>query len=92
MYYINAEPNGMGNYGNPASNPHTGSLALPDSLLNAYIEAKGFVLLTVEGGAVTSVTTNVEALEAYSIEYPDTIPEPEPTDTEVLNALLGVSE
>lgn len=88
MYYINAVPNEAGNYGNPASNPHTGALALPDSLLSAYIAANGFVLLTVEDGAVTTVETNTEALEAYSAEHSDTPADPEPGAQDDTDAML----
>ena len=65
MYYINATPTASGNYGNPMGNPFPGSVALPADLLSAYIEAKGFVILTVENGAVVSLEVNQEALTAY---------------------------
>lgn len=65
MYYINATPNTSGNYGNPMGRPFTGSLALPDDLLGAYIEAKGFVIPSIENGEVVSLEVNQEALTAY---------------------------
>ena len=80
MYYINAQPNASGNYGNPKGQPFSGSVALPADLLSAYIEAKGFVIPAVEDGVVASLEVNQEALDAYHAEYPET-PEPDPTPT-----------
>ena len=94
MYYINAKPNETGNHGNPVSNKREGMVALPDSLLSAYIKAKGFVILDeVVDGEVVSLEVNQEALDAYLAEHPE-LPEPEPeaTTEELLNILLGVSE
>lgn len=94
MYYINAQPNESGNYGNPMGQPFTGCLKLPEGLLSAYIEAKGFVILDeVVDGEVVSLEVNQEALDAYIAEHPE-VPEPEPeaTTEELLNILLGVSE
>lgn len=95
MYYINAQSNESGNYGNPIGQPFSGSVALPDELLSAYIEAKGFVFLELERAeevpiplllkgikefyVVTAVEVNQEALDAYLAEHPD-IPEPEPEE------------
>lgn len=77
MYYINAQPNESGNYGNPVSNKQEGMVALPDGLLDAYIEAKGFVTLDeVVDGGVVAFTLNQEALDAYLADHPD---QPEPT-------------
>lgn len=94
MYYINSKPNDSGNYGNPMGQPFTGCLKLPEGLLSAYIEAKGFVILDeVVDGEVVSLEVNQEALDAYLAEHPE-VPEPEPeaTTEELLNILLGVSE
>lgn len=93
MFYINAKPTETGNHGNPVSNKQEGMVALPDSLLSAYIEAKGFVILDeVVDGEVVGFTWNQEALDAYLAEHPE-VPEPEPEATieEILNALLGVT-
>lgn len=65
MYYINATPNESSNYGNPMGQPFHGSVGLPDYLLSAYIEAKGFVIPVVENGSVKSMEVNQEALAAY---------------------------
>lgn len=94
MYYIKAQANETGNHGNPVSNKQEGMVALPDGLLSAYIEAKGFVILDeVVDGEVVGFTLNQEALDAYNAEHPE-VPEPEPeaTTEELLNILLGVSE
>lgn len=91
MYYIQAQPNASGNYGNPKGQPFSGSVALPDYLLSDYINAKGFVTLTIENGAVVSLEVNQEAYDAYMDEHPDVPVEPEPTTEEILDALLGVN-
>ena len=93
MYYINAQPNESGNYGNPMGQPFPGSVGLSDDLLGAYIEAKGFVIPSIENGAVVSLEVNQEALDSYNAEHPDVLePEPQPTTEDILNALLGVNE
>ena len=68
----------------------------PDTLdTTDFYSYNGFVYLTVETvedvPTVTSYTPNVEAWEAWKESLPPA-PEPEPTDTEVLNTLLGVTE
>lgn len=80
MYYINAQPNASGNYGNPKGQPFHGCVGLPDDLLSDYISAKGFVLPVIENGHVASLEVNQTALDAYHAEHPDT-PEPDPTPT-----------
>lgn len=71
MYYINATPNESGNYGNPMGNSFPGCINLPDDLLTPYIEARGFVTLTLDGNTVTALETNQEALDAYLAVNPD---------------------
>lgn len=93
MYYINAQPRESGNYGNPMGQPFPNSVALSDDLLSDYINAKGFVIPSVENGAVVSLDVNQAALDAYNAEHPDVPePEPQPTTEDILNALLGVTE
>lgn len=96
MYYINTTPNASGNYGNPMGQPFPGSVSLPDDLLSDYINAKGFVIPSVENGAVVSLEVNQDALDAYLADHPDQPevpePEPQPTTEDILNALLGVTE
>ena len=75
MYYINSSPNETGNHGNPMGQPFPNCVTLPDDLLSPYLAAKGFVALTVEDGAVTSLETNHEALDAYEADHPDLPPE-----------------
>lgn len=84
MYYINAQPNASGNYGNPMGQPFPGSLALPDDLLGAYIEAKGFVIPSIENDELVSLEVNQEALDAYNVEHPEVPVEPTPDPIEVL--------
>ena len=62
------------NYGNPSS---IGEIALPDSFLSDYINAKGFVIPVIENGTVVSMTVNQSALDAYNAEHPEVEPEPE---------------
>ena len=93
MYYIKTTPSASGNYGNPMGQPFPGSVGLPDDLLSDYINAKGFVTMTVENGAVVSLEVNQEALDVYNAEHPEVPePEPQPTTEDILNALLGVTE
>lgn len=75
MYYINPTPNKTGNHGNPMGQPFPTCVTLPDDLLSPYLAAKGFVALTVEDGAVTSLETNQEALDTYEADHPDLPPE-----------------
>ena len=75
MYYINSSPNETGNHGNPMGQPFPNCVTLPDDLLSPYLAANGFVALTVEDGAVTSLETNQEALDAYEADHPDLPPE-----------------
>lgn len=93
MYYINRMPNESGNHGNPMGQPFAGCVELPEELLGDYLASKGFVVITVDGGTVTALRPNQEALDAYNAEHPDVPePEPEPSADEILDALLGVSE
>ena len=96
MYYIKSKPNSTGNYGNPMGQPFVGCVALPDELLSAYIEAKGFIIPELEqteeipvslvlAGVkefyiVTALEVNEEALAAYEAEHPEQ-PEPGPEAT-----------
>lgn len=79
MYHINSTPNESGNHGNPMGNSFPGCINLPDDLLTPYIDARGFVKLTLDGNTVTAIETNQEALDAYLAEFPDVEPE-EPED------------
>lgn len=82
MYYIN--PTGP-NHGNPMGQPFPGCAALPDELLSAYLDTKGFCTLTVQDGAVTSLAVDQEALDAYNAEHPEVEPE-KPVTLEDLQA------
>lgn len=74
MYYIKSSPYNN-NYGNPMSNPFDDCVSLPDELLQLYLDASGFVNITVEDGVVTSVEKNEEAWEAWKATLP---PESDP--------------
>lgn len=63
----------------------------PDSLeQTTFDQYEGFIVPVVRRNTVASYTANEEAYEAWKEAHPK--PEPESTDTEVLNALLGVIE
>lgn len=82
MYYIN--PTGP-NHGNPMGQPFPGCVALPDELLSAYLDTKGFCAITIVDGAVTALVVDQEALDAYNAEHPDVEPE-KPVTVEDLQA------
>ena len=88
MYYINPTPNKTGNHGNPMGQPFPNCVTLPDDLLSPYLAAKGFVTLTVENGAVTSLETNQEALDAYEADHP-VLPPVEPEEPVTWGALAA---
>lgn len=79
MYYINESPNHEGNYGNPMGQPFDGCLALLDELLSAYLQANGFVTITVQDDTVTSVKKNKAAWDAWNAAQP-------PVDLDALRA------
>lgn len=82
MYYINTQGP---NHGNPMGQPFPGCVALPDELLSAYLDTKGFCTITVQDGAVTALVVDQEALDAYNAEHPDVEPE-KPVTLEDLQA------
>lgn len=83
MYFISSVPTNY-NYGNPHYPAKEGDIELPAELVNAYLAAKGFVILTIEDGIITAVEKNEEAYNAYEAEHPDT--PPSPTDLERIEA------
>lgn len=90
--YINATPNESGAYSAPQSNKFPGAVLLPDDMLPQFLEYNGFVNITAEDGVVTAIEPNAGAWEEWKeAEAAKPTPEVEPTDTEVLNALLGVT-
>ena len=82
MYYINTQGP---NHGNPMGQPFPGCVALPDELLSAYLDTKGFCTFTVQDGAVTALAVDQEALDAYNAEHPEVEPE-KPVTVEDLQA------
>lgn len=85
MYYLRPTPNPGGAYGAPQSSKASGLLELPDSLLSEFLAYNGFVTLTVEGEAVTAVTPDTEAWEAWKASLPPDL-EPEPTQLDRVEA------
>ena len=96
MKYIRSTPNPSGAYPATQSNPFKGAIPLTDEQADMLVQYNGFVTITqepdeeIEGSSVT-VTPDLEAWEAWKASLPPE-PEPEATDTDVLNALLGVNE
>ena len=66
MFYIKFAANESGSHGNPVSNQSEGMVALPEELIPAYLEYRGFVNLEVVNGVVTSVTVDQESFDAYT--------------------------
>lgn len=89
MIYIDPTPNASGAYPNPKGQPFPGCIPLDDEQAATFFEHNGFVIVTeTEDGHV--VAPNTEAWEKWKAAQPEPTP-PEPTDTDVLNALLGVT-
>ena len=93
MYILRDTPNSEGQY--PAIQqttqpvPPAGYVWWPDGLDQAeFIQYLGFIVPIVKRKTVASYTVNMEAYNNWVETHPD--PEPEPTDTEILNTLLGV--
>ena len=80
MYYISqTDPY----HGIPIDRTFPGCVALPDNLLNIYLNTRGFCNLTIENNVVTSLIINQDALDAYNKDHPDVEPE-KPTTIEDL--------
>lgn len=74
----------------------SGYAVWPDTVdTKDFYQYNGFVNLSVDiidnVQTVINYTPNLEAWEAWKASFPP-MPDPEPTDTEVLNTLLGVTE
>ena len=81
MYFIKKDGK---NLGNPMSQTFDGCVVLPDELLSAYLDTKGFCTVTVdEDNVVSAVAVNQDALSAYDAEHSETVPE-EPVSVETL--------
>lgn len=91
MNYYNKETNFIQSTSAP------GLLEFPDEFMPEFYKegkrAAGFVDITDDGQRVTTCAWNEEKYLAWCEENPEqpTV-EPEATDTEVLNTLLGVTE
>lgn len=94
MKYVKSTPNPSGAYPGPQSRPFPGCLPLTDIQAAVLVQYNGFVTITqepdpdIEASSVT-VIPDLEAWEAWKASLPPE-PEPEASDTEVLNTLLGV--
>lgn len=91
MIYIDQMPNPSGAYPAPKNQPFPGCIPLTDDQAATFRQYNGFVVLSDGPDGETVVTPNTEAWEAWKSTLPPET-DPEPTDTEVLNILLGVTE
>ena len=89
--YIRPTPNAGGAYPSPQSSAAHGLVQFPDAFLDTFLDYNGFVTLTIENNTVTAIEPNTEAWETWKADQPEPV-EPEPTDRQVLNVLLGVIE
>ena len=87
MIYIDPKPNASGAYPNPKGQPFPGCIPVDDAYLQTIIQYNGFVTIVSTDPVV--IEPDVEAWEAWKASLPPEVA-PEPTDTEVLNVLLGV--
>ena len=83
--YIRTTPNPSGAYPAPQSNPAPGLASISDAQAKQLLDYNGFVELTIEGDAVTAVTPNTGAWEAWKASLPPES-EPEPTTEEQMRA------
>lgn len=90
MIYIDPAPNASGAYPNPKNQPFPGCIPLDDEQAATFFQYNGFVTVTAGEDGEISVSSNTEAWESWKESQPPKT-EPEPTDTEVLNTLLGVT-
>lgn len=89
---IKQQPESSGAYAPPQGwNGATpaGYYKIADTIdLNDFVKYGGFVSLVVARDTVIGYTPDVVAWETWKAEHPE--PSKQPTDTEVLNTLLGV--
>nr|DAW43768.1 MAG TPA: Protein of unknown function (DUF3807) [Caudoviricetes sp.] len=95
MIYIDSTPNPSGAYPGGKNQPFPGCIPLTDEQAAIFRQYNGFVIVTPStdnhGATSYTVEPNTEAWEAWKATLPPET-DPEPTDTEVLNILLGVKE
>lgn len=93
-WYINETPSSGGAYSPPLEHLFEGCIPLTDDQAEMVVQYNGFVIIRKEeddtGAFHYEVEPNLEAWEAW--KESQTEPEPEITDTDVLNTLLGVTE
>ena len=65
MYYISRDSDSIGNHGNPINRPLDNHVALPNNLLESYINAKGFVHIECNEDTVISLQKNDDAYNSY---------------------------
>lgn len=70
MFYIQKEPTEIGAFPPPQSLEAEGLYKFPEEFIEEFISYNGFVFLTVEGEAVTAISPNIEAWEAWKATLP----------------------
>lgn len=93
-YYLTPVKNNLGAYPAPQATRAEGMIPLTAEQVKTVVDYNGFVVITDEPdeyGAVSyTIKPDLEAWEAWKESQVE--PEPEITDTDVLNTLLGVTE
>lgn len=91
-YYLNLSPNESGAYPPPQDRPGDGLIRISEEQRDTVIQYGGFVKVEEnrqpDGSMGYTITPDVEAWEAWKKENPE--PPPEPSDSEILDTLLGV--
>ena len=68
--YISKTKNPSGGYTNPRTNRMDGDLILPNSLLPEYLIHNGFVMLTVDGDIVSSISPDTDLIDKWMANNP----------------------
>lgn len=84
MLYISTEKNKWGGYYSPQSTYADGLVAIPEELLDEFLDYNGFVSLTVENNVVVAISPEVELWEEWKATQ--TEPTPTPSAMEQLRA------
>lgn len=89
MFYIQKEPTETGAFPPPQSLEAEGLYKFPEEFIEEFISYNGFVFLTVEGEAVTAISPNVEAREAWKATLPEKVEVPKPQTNTVYDELAA---
>lgn len=91
-FYLRKTPNPSGAYPPPQDFPWENTIPITAAQRDVVIENGGFVTVSEnvqpDGSMGYTITPDVEAWETWKKENPE--PPPEPSDSEILDTLLGV--